>query len=753
MIWGLLALVVPPIVHLLNRRRFDTVDWAAMQFLHVSQKTRRRVYLENFYLMLLRMAIIAIFVLALTGPEINRSRLEGVPGVSFLLGKVADRPSHDVVIVIDGSYSMGYVQKFQAPNGELQQKIAHNLAKEWASQFLNDLSPGDTVAVIQAKQQPISIVPELSSDLNQVREKVAHLPPPRGGIDFPKAVNKAIQILASGKNRKKEIIIITDGQRQGWADPRTVERWELLARGQITPTELPHMWVVNVVPDRPADVPNWAVAPIRSTRAVTVVNREVKFKYELQLMRDATPDRPKPSALPPKLVRYEIDNKEVETWKPALIKQDDPLERIAGEFKHTFTTPGSHLVSVLIDEDEMPGDNRRDFAVEVLSSLPVLIVDGDTRPNPKTRGSDFIHDALAPIRDKSPAFNLRTISINDFSGDSLNQSVTNDPTMLPRVVVLHNIVELRTEQHKAVEVFLNNGGGVLMTLGPRVNGRLYNDDLYREGRGWLPARLIEPIGDENDLEHAVRPIGSTLEHPALELFKKEQPGGFSSAKFPRYWKVETGTSDGSVIASLSNRAPLFVEKSIGKGRLILSTVPLDNSWRTDLHTNWEFVVLCHEMMYYLASARAADVNLFARQPIVYHPLGEPPVGMTLEPPDDKPRRLDVKAWPLVYEDTAETGVYKLVTDTGKTRYYVVQPDPAESNLALCSDAERLAVQEMFPKDHLRYENDRGKIVESFRSADSKLDLWKLFLVLVIALLVAELVMTRHLVKKNPPSTE
>ena len=44
-----------------------------------------------------------------------------------------------------------------------------------------------------------------------------------------------------------------------------------------------------------------------------------------------------------------------------------------------FTTPGSHLVTLTIDEDAMPGDNRQDFAVEVMPTLPVLIVDGDAR--------------------------------------------------------------------------------------------------------------------------------------------------------------------------------------------------------------------------------------------------------------------------------------------------------------------------------------------------------------------------------------
>ena len=45
---------------------------------------------------------------------------------------------------------------------------------------------------------------------------------------------------------------------------------------------------------------------------------------------------------------------------------------------------------------------------------------------------------------------------------------------------------------------------------------------------------------------------------------------------------------------------------------------------------------------------------------------------------DRRDRLAVKEWPLVYDDTRKTGVYKLTTDTGKVQYYVVQPDGGES---------------------------------------------------------------------------
>ena len=50
MLAGLAAVLIPPVIHLLNRKRFDRIPWGAMQFLLISQRTRRKVFLEEVIL-------------------------------------------------------------------------------------------------------------------------------------------------------------------------------------------------------------------------------------------------------------------------------------------------------------------------------------------------------------------------------------------------------------------------------------------------------------------------------------------------------------------------------------------------------------------------------------------------------------------------------------------------------------------------------------------------------------------------------
>ena len=262
MLLGLAAVAIPPIIHLLNRKRFEVVRWGAMRFLQVSERTRRRVFLEELLLMLVRMGLIAVMVLALAAPA-DRS------GWFRLFG---DHGSRDVVLVFDGSYSMAYAGK---------SGTAHAAAQKWALELLDDLGPGDGVAVLQAKQQVLAGVAEPTSDFDLVRSAVRTLATPRGGCDWPGALQAAFRSFANSTKVQREIILLTDGQRQSWADDATLLRWELLA-GQQSDGDRPRIWVVNLDPDRPAAPANWSLAPLRASRAVAAVGQQIGFRTALE---------------------------------------------------------------------------------------------------------------------------------------------------------------------------------------------------------------------------------------------------------------------------------------------------------------------------------------------------------------------------------------------------------------------------------------------------------------------------------------
>ena len=62
MLLGLAAIAIPVIVHLLSKRRYDVVDWGAMQFLELGKRMRRRVRLQDLLLMAVRMGLLGLLV-------------------------------------------------------------------------------------------------------------------------------------------------------------------------------------------------------------------------------------------------------------------------------------------------------------------------------------------------------------------------------------------------------------------------------------------------------------------------------------------------------------------------------------------------------------------------------------------------------------------------------------------------------------------------------------------------------------------
>ena len=66
---GLALASIPIIIHILNRRRYRVVDWAAMTFLlQALRKNRRRLRFEQWLLLAVRCCVLLFLGLALARP-------------------------------------------------------------------------------------------------------------------------------------------------------------------------------------------------------------------------------------------------------------------------------------------------------------------------------------------------------------------------------------------------------------------------------------------------------------------------------------------------------------------------------------------------------------------------------------------------------------------------------------------------------------------------------------------------------------
>src|SRR4051812_11240884 len=130
LLWFSALASVPIIIHLLNRRRFQIVDWAPMKYLKLTIKTnRRRLRIEQLLLLILRTLMIIALIFAVARPVLSRA------GVG---GWLAARSRTARVIVIDDSLSMAYQQ---------ETRNAFVYAKDASTQLIKNIGTQDSLTV------------------------------------------------------------------------------------------------------------------------------------------------------------------------------------------------------------------------------------------------------------------------------------------------------------------------------------------------------------------------------------------------------------------------------------------------------------------------------------------------------------------------------------------------------------------------------------------------------------------------------
>ena len=131
--FGLASL--PIIIHLLNRRRFKVMEWAAMEFLlKAAVRNRRRVRLENLLLLLLRVLVVCLLIMAVSRPFSKSD--------TMLAGLFGSEGEVQRVILLDDSHSMNAGQGNRSAF-----ETARTRVKAFIKQLHEDRS-GDTVTIL-----------------------------------------------------------------------------------------------------------------------------------------------------------------------------------------------------------------------------------------------------------------------------------------------------------------------------------------------------------------------------------------------------------------------------------------------------------------------------------------------------------------------------------------------------------------------------------------------------------------------------
>ncbi len=101
---GLATIVVPILVHLIQRERKRVIEFPSLMFIQkIPYQSVRRRRIRHWFLLLMRAAAIALFVAAFARPFF--------PGGSAAIAAAGG--NRELVILLDNSASMGYGDRWQ----------------------------------------------------------------------------------------------------------------------------------------------------------------------------------------------------------------------------------------------------------------------------------------------------------------------------------------------------------------------------------------------------------------------------------------------------------------------------------------------------------------------------------------------------------------------------------------------------------------------------------------------------------------
>ena len=376
MLAGLAAVAVPIIIHLLNRRKFKTVTWAAMKFVKLSvDQNQRRMRIEDLILLLIRCALVALLALALARPALKDSSTD-VLGQAKVTG----------IVILDNSYSMDLRLK-AGEGGDSGGGATFEQARKAAKATVDALPSGSAVGVLLASDIVRGVIDEPTYDLNQAHAELDRAQVSHHATDLFPAVESAVNILKERADLRKEIYIVTDGQASGWQQNADIQKLIEDNKGDID------VYVLRVGEDT---VPgNMAITKLDVSSGLTPVKHPLRIEVE-------------------------VANRGKNEWQGVTVtlyvdERPDPVDQVnipAGKAGATLPVPlfarlekeGSHSIRASFNDPEryasLPADNQNRLVVNAVSDVRVLVVDGDgAASDPRDNESFFLGVALSPVDD------------------------------------------------------------------------------------------------------------------------------------------------------------------------------------------------------------------------------------------------------------------------------------------------------------------------------------------------------------------
>ncbi len=657
LLWGLLLVGVPVLIHLINMLRHRRVPWAAMEFLLQSQKRNRTwIVLKQLLLLLMRMLAVAAIVMVLAQPLLRNE-----------LGRLFGGSKTHHIVLLDDSFSMSDrwadTSALDQAKAVIRRIGAQAAAQQQPQEFtlirfsrVGREQRGSEVDLLQ-----VPVDRSFEADLERLLDGMR----PSETAAGPLAALTEVERLLGGSEEERRIVyLVSDFRTREWNEPT-----ELRNRMTAITSDEAELHLIHCV-DQQRD--NLAITSLRAapgTRAVGVpVFIEVAVRnFGISTARDVS-------------VLLEENGQ----TRPAVrIAEIPPGETVEERFLVRFAAAGRQQLVARLESDAVAADNNRYLTLDVPLDVPVLLIDDERAEDARALATALAPGGRAETGIRPVIETPRYLSIH--------------PLDDYQVIYLLDVPHLERSALAALEEFVRGGGGLGIFLGEKSGSRFLNEELYRGGEGLMPVPVAGPTDLLIDrLQRA--PDLRAERHAIFRVFAGQRNPFLATVNVDRYFATPEGwepppDSAVEVIARLRNGAPLVVTGPYHEGRVVAYLTTAAPTWNNWGRNNPSYVVTMLETQAFLAGrpdedrgARVGapvrvelDPGRYQSQVRVYRP-GEEAVASTVT------EAMPTTEGTLVVQldETDRSGIYRVQlfrNDGGtETRQIAVNVEPDEGNL-------------------------------------------------------------------------
>ncbi|MCX7806033.1 MAG: BatA domain-containing protein [Planctomycetota bacterium] len=695
-LFGLAASAIPVIIHLTWRKRSREVLFPSLKFLTVSaRRTARRKRVTELLLLLLRCAMLALLAVALAGPFLRAAAIPGTGAPSA------------VAIILDNSLSM---------NARAGAMTRLDLAKRAAERILSGLPDGRARAGIfpagGATDGPGLGALGRPSD---ARAALASISVWRGRADLSAAARLAVSALDGSGDAVRELYVLTDMQRATLKDLPAV--LEGVKRENVA---------ACVVPIEPGIARNAAIVALDIRSRGNLVGAPFGFEASVRNFDTDPADI---------AVELTVDGERVASR----------TVKVAGggtasvSFGHVFRDTGWHEGFASLPSDCLPDDDRRFFAVEARSTLPVLLVEAPASSIEFRNASYYLARAL------DPAGAAVAGSAKDaFAGSGIRPSLIAPDSLAAedlskyRAIFWINPSTPSANVAARVRDFVTAGGCLVVFPGEATRGPEFTAMLGASDRGGpLPASIGDRFGDPSDREKFLNIRDVAFESAAMAPFRGTDRSAFEGVRVHAGFELSlprAGTSE--PLLTLNDGRPFLCRGPFGSGEVYLFCSTPDGVW-TNFPLKQVFLPMMHVICHRAAGEGGEAAKLSTGRVRLRLSDKEDIEGELFRPGEPAPVKIATRAGEMLEFEAERPGIYLLRWKSPRPgeRRIAVNVEPAESDPAAMGEDELRKAFSGFGT--FLFQRDVSALDETVARIREGLRLGPLLMALVLVLAVAE----------------